>query len=142
MKNVAARTLFGALILSLSLGVGMEVRAQLPTASALVSHHDIHHFINSVEEFVEVERTIDELSAQLHESYVNNPNLQFTASYDSDQLIGFVITGVKDSKEANRISLLLMELQSLGELACNTDLEFLPSSSDKTSRISKRQSRL
>ncbi|MEO8473602.1 MAG: hypothetical protein ABI477_15490 [Chryseolinea sp.] len=141
MKNLAARTVFVGLILSLSLP-GSEVKAQLATASALLSNHDIHTFINSSEEFAEVEKTIDELSAQLHDSYTNYPNLQFTASYDNDQLIGFVITGVKDSKDANTISLILMELQSLGEIASSADLKFLPSNDMKTARVSKKESRM
>lgn len=140
MKNTS-RTIFGAFIVSLSLVCAFNAKAQLKTASTLFSNHDINHPISSAEEFAKVESSIKTLSAQLCKSFANYPNLKFIPAFDNDELIGFMITGVSDSKEADRISLILLELELLGGMAKNTDLKYLPVAYS-SSRVSRKESRL
>lgn len=142
MKTTVSRSFFAALIIGLTLVAGTESKAQLSTASALVSNHDINHFINSVEEYAQVENSITELSTRLHDAYTAYPNLKYTASYNNDELIGFVVTGVKDSKEANNISLILMQLEVLGEIVNAADSQFLPNDNSASSRVSRKVARM
>jgi hypothetical protein len=141
MKNTS-RMIFGALIMSLSLACALEAKAQLPTESALISDHHINHSISSTEEFAQVESSINALSHQLCGSFSNYPNLRVIPAFENDELIGFIITGVSDSKEADRISLILLELEQLSKMAKNSDMKFLPVGDMNSSRVSKRESRL
>lgn len=141
MKNTS-RTIFGALIVSLSLACGFEAKAQLSNVSALLSSNDVTLNISSEEEFAKVESSIRGLSAELCQSLSIYPNLRFFPAFDNDELIGFIITGVSDSKDADRISLILLELEKLGETAKNADLKYFPDGNKNSGRVSKRESRL
>lgn len=128
--------------MSLSFACAFDVKAQQLTASTVLSNHDINHSISSAAEFAEVESSIKALSVQLRESFSNYPNLRSIPAFDNDELIGFIITGVSDSKEADRISLILLDLELLSEMAMNTDLKYLPAGHQNSSRIRKGESRL
>lgn len=132
--KTTSRIIFGAFLMTFA----TAAYAQLPTASALVSHHDVNHLISSSEEFAQVEASIRELGTELHQLYVKYPNLQFTQTFDNNELAGYVITGVSNSKDADRVSFILMELQSLGELANNVDNQYLRQEQRNAGRVSKR----
>ena len=141
MKKLS-RMILGALVMSLSFGCAFESKAQLRTESAPISHHEINHIVSSSEEFAEVESSINALSVQLCKSFSNHPNLRFVPAIENDELIGFIITGVNDSKEADRISMILLELELLSEMAKNTDVKYLPVGNKNSGRVRKGESRL
>ena len=134
--KTTSRIIFGALIVSLT--CAFESNAQLATASAIVSHHDVTHMISSAEEFAQVEATIRDLGAELHTLYSKYPNVQFTATFENNEFAGYVITGVSNSKDADRISSILSELQSLGEMANNVDNKYLRAEHKNAGRVTKR----
>lgn len=141
MKTIVCRSLFATLIIGFTLITGYESKAQLATATSLVSNHDIDHFIGSTEEYVQVANTISALSSELRDAFILNPNLKYTATYNEEELIGFIVTGVKDSKEADAISLVLMQLEVLGGIANAADEKYFPIEAT-SSRVSRREAKL
>ncbi len=140
MKNIHT-SILSAILVGASMLITSQSNAQLfPTASVLLSNHDITNYaISSADDYTQVESSIATLSAKLHDAYVNHPNLQYTPSYNNDEVIGFIVTGVNNSEEANDISLTLMELELLGGVANSADDKYLPSIDEATSRVSKRE---
>jgi len=129
-KSLLAVCAFGASMLSAS--------GQVLPAAASLSGHAVT--VNSSAAYLELENTISTLGAQLHDAFVDHPNLQYRPAYDNNgEIIGYVVTGAGSGKEANKISQLLVELDALGQIAGTVDTQYLPLS--KTERVSKRDSR-
>ena len=128
---VIALCVFGASMLSANGQV-------LPAASAMLAGHDVS--VNSAAAYLELENSINSLSARLHEAYEQHPNLQYRPAYSPEgEIIGYLVTGAGSAKTANSISQLLMELDALGAIASNVDPQFLPAASN--GRVSKRDAR-
>ena len=133
MKPTMYKSLIAACVFSVSV---LSAEAQVvPAASAVLAGHDVS--INSASAYLELERSINQLGATLHDAYVAHPNLQYRPVYGADgETIGYLVTGAGSAKEANAISTLLVELDVLGAIASSVDPQFLPSA--KTDRVSKR----
>lgn len=130
-KSLMTLCLVGAVVVSAEAQV-------LPAASAALMRHDVT--INSASAYMELERSINELGAVLHDAYVEHPNLQYRPIHDENgEILGYAVTGAGSAKEANAISMLLVELDALGEIAASVDPQFLPSA--KEDKVSKREAR-
>jgi hypothetical protein len=97
--------------------------------------------ITSKTEYTQVVESIQELAARLYEAHVKYPSLAYAHIYNSDgSLMGFNVTGVPQSAEADKISVCLMQLELLGNAVNKMDQAYLPSSNTKlTSRVSKKK---
>ncbi|HTF17590.1 MAG TPA: hypothetical protein VK658_05925 [Chryseolinea sp.] len=110
----------------------------LPAASAVLSGRDLS--VNSAAAYLELENSINMLGAQLHEAYIEHPNLQYRPAYGSEgEIIGYMVTGAGSAKEANAISQLLVELDALGAIASSVDPQFLPSAANN--HVTKRDAK-
>jgi hypothetical protein len=140
----SSKSFFASLIVVVALISGHKVSAQVfPTASMLLSNHNVSDYtITSAADYAQLENSINILSGKLHDAFIAHPNLQYTPSTDNDEIVGYIITGVNNSAEANEISYLLMELEVLGDVARSTDEKYLPVIADASSaRVSKREAR-
>ena len=138
------KSFFAFLIVVVALVAGHQVKAQLfPTASMLLSNHNVSDYtITSADDYTQLENSINTLSVKLHDAFVAHPNLQYTAATSNEEIVGYIITGVNNSAEANEISSILMQLEVLGDVARSTDEKYLPMIADASStRVSKREAR-
>jgi hypothetical protein len=97
--------------------------------------------IKSQSDYVVAVNSIQTLAGTLYDAHVKYPALAYTHIYNQDgSLMGFNVTGVSKSSEADKISSNLMELELLGNAINNMDLAYLPSDDGKlTSRVSKKE---
>lgn len=136
LKSILTAILGGALLADVT-----PSSAQIfPTSAVLLANNTINsHTINSTEEYVQMEHSVGILSARLSQAYEQYPNMQYTPVFDNESTVGFIITGVSNTKEANEISYALMQLEAIGEMISNVDEKYLPSGSDSNSaRVSKK----
>ena len=136
MKTTVYKSLIAVCVLGMSM---LNANGQvLPSASAALSAHDLT--VSSAAAYAELEIAINELSGQLHDAYVEHPNLQFRPAYSAEnEIIGYLVTGDGSAKEANAIAKLLVELDMLGAIASTVDPAYLPTA--KNDRVSKRDAR-
>jgi hypothetical protein len=97
--------------------------------------------INSQTEYLQAVESIQELAATLYSAHANYPQLQYSHIYNSDgSLMGFNVTGVPQSTQADKISVCLMQLEALGNAVHNMDAAYLPETNEKlSSRVSKKE---
>jgi hypothetical protein len=97
--------------------------------------------ITSQTEYAQVVESVEELASKLYEAHVKYPALSYTHIYNGDgSLMGFSVTGVPQSAEADKISVCLMQLELLGNAVNEMDQAYIPSSDTKlTSRVSKKK---
>jgi hypothetical protein len=98
--------------------------------------------INSESDYLVAVNSIQTLAGQLYDAHVKYPALAYTHVYNQDgSIMGFAVTGVPQSFEADKISLNLMELEMLGNAVNTMDVAYLPVSKDDklSSRISKKK---
>ena len=128
-------------ILSGAVGVAtMHSQAQVfPTAAVLLSNNTIkHHTINSTEEYLQMEHSLNILSGKLQRAYELYPNMQYTPVYDNDNTVGFVITGVSNASDANDISYSLMQLEAIGDMINHVDDKYIPEVDSKNKNRVKK----
>lgn len=133
-KNVLAAIAITVLILT-----GSNAFSQVIPASSVVftSHSIDEYLITSTEDYVQLENSIKSVADKLHDAYQKYPNLSYEASYNGDQIIGFVVNGVKNREDGNEIAYYLMQLELMGKVVETIDEKYLPFDS-ATSRVSKR----
>lgn len=97
--------------------------------------------IKSQSDYLVAVNSIQTLAGTLYDAHVKYPALAYTHVYNQDgSLMGFNVSGVAKSSEADKISSNLMELELLGNAINNMDLAYLPSDDEKlTSRVSRKQ---
>lgn len=98
--------------------------------------------INSQTEYLQAVESIQELAATLYTAHVSYPQLAYSQVYNADgSLMGFSVTGVPQSAQADKISICLMQLETLGNAVNNMDASFLPANDNEklTSRVSKKK---
>ncbi len=98
--------------------------------------------IDSQSDYLVAVESIQNLAVSLYDAHVKYPSLAYTHVYNQDgSLMGFAVTGVPHSSEADKISINLMELELLGNAVNNMDLVYLPetTSNKLTSRVSKKR---
>ena len=115
--------------------------AQYPAASVVLINHDISKYsINSTDDYLRIEDQISVIGKRIGQAYKTHPNLSYTPVYNNDdQIVAFMINGVKDSKAADQISSDLMQLEILAGAVQSMDETLLPATKDsKLSRVSKK----
>ncbi len=97
--------------------------------------------VKSQSDYLVAVNSIQSLAGTLYDAHVKYPALAYTHVYNQDgSLMGFAVTGVSKSSEADKISSSLMELEMLGNAINSMDLAYLPSDDGKlTSRVSKKR---
>jgi hypothetical protein len=97
--------------------------------------------INSQSDYTNAVESIHELAIKLYESHVKYPSLSYSHVYNQDgSLMGFTVSGVPHSSEADNISVALMQLELLGEAVNKMDVAYLPDTDQKlTSRVTKKK---
>jgi hypothetical protein len=98
--------------------------------------------INSQSDYVAAVESIQQLASTLYEAHVKYPSLSYTPIYNNDgSLMGFTVTGVSQSADADQISLSLMELELLGNAINRMDVAYLPEMKNEklNSRVSKKR---
>jgi hypothetical protein len=133
-------TLRHRLIIALGISVGLLLSFNLfgqnsPNSNEL-------YRINSQVEYLQTVESIDELAAKLYDAHLKYPKLAYTHVYSSNgSLMGFSVTGVPQSGEADKISVCLMQLELLGSAISQMDQAYLPATKNEklNSRISKKE---
>jgi len=100
------------------------------------------YVIHSQEEYTLAVESINELAVNLYYAHQKYPKLTYAQVYNSDgSLMGFTVTGVPQSAEADKISGFLVQLEILGSAVNTMDAAYLPESKNEklTSRVSKKQ---
>jgi hypothetical protein len=141
MKTPTMKSILSAVFAAALFCVASPSNAQVfPTTAVLLANHTVNdNTINSTDEYLQMEHSVSILSERLNASYQQYPNTQYTPVYDNDQMIGYVVTGVSNTKDANEISYMLMQLEVIGEMINNVDGKFLPvSANSQSGRVSKR----
>lgn len=139
MKNLH-KNLLSALVVAAGVVGSFNAMAQFPAASMLLVNHDLTKYaINSTEDYVRIEDQIAILGESIGEAYKKHPNLSYIPVYNGEQIVAFMINGVKDSKSADEISNNLMQLEILAHAVRSMDESFLPTVMDtKLSRVSRK----
>lgn len=133
-RNVVAAIALTVLILSCNYAFSQVI----PASSVVFTSHSIDEYlITSTEDYLQLESSIKSVADKLHDAYQKYPNLSYEASYNGDQIIGFVVNGVKNSEDGNEIAYYLMQLELMGKVVETIDEKYLPSDS-ASSRVSKR----
>ena len=112
--------------------------AQNPSTHTVSQRYAIH----SQEEYLLAVESIQELAVKLYYAHQEYPQLMYSQVYNGDgSIMGFTVTGVSKSAEADKIAGLLLQLELLGNAVNKMDDAFLPESkNDKlSSRVSKKQ---
>jgi hypothetical protein len=112
--------------------------AQNTSSPAGITQYVIH----SEEEYTLAVESINELAVKLYYAHQKYPKLSYAQVYNSDgSLMGFTVTGVPQSVEADKISGFLVQLEVLGSAVNTMDPAYLPESKNEklTSRVSKKQ---
>jgi hypothetical protein len=100
------------------------------------------YVINSQEDYALAVESIEELAVKLYYAHQTYPKLDYSQVYNNDgSLMGFTVTGVSQSGEADKISGFLVELELLGNAVNTMDAAYLPASKNEklSSRVSKKQ---
>ena len=135
-KNLLATLVFGA-----ALAISYNVHAQFPAAAVMLVNNDMTKYsVNSTEDYIRVEEQMTILGEKLRDAHKANPNLNYTPVFDNEQIVAFVINGVKENSAADEIANNLMQLEVLADVVKSMDDSFLPTLKDsKLSRVSKRE---
>lgn len=113
--------------------------AQNTSSQPVVAHQ---YVINSQDEYTLAVESIQELAVKLYYAHQKYPKLMYSHIYNNDgSLMGFTVTGVPQSVEADKISGFLVELELLGKAVNTMDAAYLPEVKNEklTSRVSKKQ---
>ncbi|HEX6222922.1 MAG TPA: hypothetical protein VFZ52_00840 [Chryseolinea sp.] len=100
------------------------------------------YVISSQEEYALAVESIEELAVKLYYAHQKYPKLSYSQVYNNDgSLMGFTVSGVPQSTEADQISAFLVELEVLGKAVNTMDVALLPDSKNEKleSRVSKKQ---
>ena len=138
MKTSFRQRVLIAVGISAGLLASLNLFAQNSSANQFVSSYTI----NSQTDYVAAVESIQTLAGTLYDAHVKYPALAYTHIYNQDgSLMGFAVSGVPQSSEADKISLNLMQLEMLGNAVHHMDLAYLPITKDDklSSRISKKK---
>lgn len=137
MKTSLRQSLLIAVGIFAGLLASFNLFAQAP--ATLVSNQQ--YTINSQAEYQSVVNSIQSLAGKIYDAHVKYPQLAYSHVYDSQgSLMGFTVTGVTRSTEANEISACLMQLEVLGNAVSMMDQAYLPRDDGKlSSRVSKKR---
>jgi hypothetical protein len=127
--------------LLIAVGISASLLASFNLFAQSTPSKTQQYTITSQTEYTQVVEEVEELASKLYEAHVKYPSLAYAHIYNSDgSLMGFNVTGVPQSAEADKISVDLMQLELLGNAVNNMDEAYLPSSNTKlTSRVSKKK---
>lgn len=98
--------------------------------------------ISSQQQYQATVASIQQLATQLYQAHVKYPELAYSHVYDANgTIMGFNVTGVRHSSEADAISFCLMELELLGDAVNKMDYAYLTESKNEklSSRVSKKK---
>jgi hypothetical protein len=139
MKNLHKNFLSALIVAASALG-SFQAFAQYPAASVLLVNHDLTKYsINSTEDYIRIEDQITALGESIRDAYKEHPNLTYMPVYNGEQIVAFMINGVNDSEDADRLSNNLMQLEILADAVRSMDVSHLPTAKDsKLSRVSKK----
>ncbi len=135
MKPSIRQKLLIAVGISAGLLASFNLFAQTPATAHLYK-------INSQAEYTTAVESIQDLATKLYEAHAKYPTLGYSHIYNNDgSLMGFNVTGVPQSAEADKISLCLMQLELLGNAVSQMDQAYLPESDNSklSSRVSKKR---
>jgi len=102
----------------------------------------LSYTITSQSDYMQAVESIQELAVKLYDAHVQYPNLAYSHVYNQDgSLMGFNVTGVPQSFEADLISVNLMQLEILGNAVKIMDVAYLPEIKNEklASRVSKKK---
>jgi hypothetical protein len=134
MKTSFRQRVLIAVGISVGLLATLNLFGQNTTAST--------YTIKSQSDYQVAVNSIHTIAGTLYDAHVKYPSLAYTHVYNQDgSLMGFTVTGVSQSSEADKISSNLMELEMLGNAINSMDLAYLPLDSDEklSSRVSKKK---
>jgi hypothetical protein len=124
------------------LGISVGILLSFNLFGQNTSNGNDLYSISSQVEYLQTVESIDELAAKLHDAHLKYPQLAYTHVYSGNgSLMGFSVTGVPQSSEADKISVCLMQLELLGSAISQMDQAYLPETkNDKlNSRVSKKE---
>ena len=133
-------TLRHRLIIALGISVGILLSFNL-FGQNTPSGNELYR-INSQGEYLQTVESIQELAAKLYDAHLKYPQLSYTHVYSGNgSLMGFSVTGVPQSSEADKISTCLMQLELLGSAISQMDQAYLPAAKNEklNSRVSKKE---
>ena len=128
-------------LIALGISVGVLLSLNLFAQNTPAANTNNLYNINSQVEYLQTVESIEELATKIYDAHVKYPQLAYTHVYSGNgSLMGFSVTGVPQSSEADKISFCLMQLELLGSAVNNMDQAYLPASkNDKlNSRVSKK----
>jgi len=135
MKNLH-KNLLTALAFGIAISTGFDARAQYPAAAVLLANNNLNNYsIKSTEDYYRIEGQIKGLGETLRAAHEQYPNLKSTPVYNEEEIVAFIITGVTNTKDADKISNSLMQLEVLANVVHTMDESYLPSV--KVSKLSK-----
>ena len=128
------------MVVAALIGGSLDAIAQFPAASVLLVNHDLTKYsINSTEDYIRIEDQITTLGESLRVAYKKHPNLSYMPVYNGEQIVAFMINGVKESEDADQISNNLMQLEILADAVKSMDESYLPTIKDtKLSKVSRK----
>jgi hypothetical protein len=139
---VVKRNVLVAVALTILMVISHTMFSQvLPAASSSIAGHGVESYsIDSSEDYLNLESAIREVAGKVSEAYQKYPGLTYEPAYNGEEIIGFVIGGVKNAEEGNEIAYYLMQLEIMGNVVATVDEKFLPVAS-ASSRVSRKDSR-
>src|SRR5688572_32983196 len=105
MKTSLRQSLLIAVGICAGILASFNLFAQTPTTPTIKSQNEYQHAVASIQS----------LAGKMYDAHVKFPQLSYAHVYDNNgSLMGFTVTGVSHSAEANEISACLMQLEILG----------------------------
>ena len=112
----------GAILLS-----GITSYAQYPASTMLISNTVEYYSTNSAEDYMRIEQKISTLAKTLQKGHAKYPNLKYMPAYNNGEISAYIVTGVTDSSDADKLAMCLMQLDKLGNAAQAMNEAYLPS---------------
>ncbi len=144
MKHIPTKKNF---LFALTLGAAalfyIEAPAQLTPASILLSNNVDYPTINLSADYLLIEESISRLALKIKSAHQKYPGLQYAPAYSHGEIIGFMVSGVPESSFADKLASDLMQLDLLGQIVQNMDINYLPAiAEEKIRRVKRKQARL
>jgi hypothetical protein len=118
---------------------GFTSYAQYPASTMLVSNTVEYYSTNSADDYLRIEQKINTLAKTLQKGHAKYPNFKFIPAYTDGEISGYIVTGVADVSDADKLAICLMQLDMLGNAAREMNEALLPSIPvNELSHVSKK----
>jgi hypothetical protein len=129
-----------AIVLGGFLISGFMANAQYPVLTMIIPSTVQYYRTSSADDYLRIEQKINSLAHTLQMGYAKYPMFKFTPAYANGEISSYLVTGVSDIGDVDKLAICLMQLNVLGNAAQAMNSDLMPSiPENEVKRISKKQ---